>query len=100
MSFIKIDIEGAEYYALQGLKKVINKFNPVILVEIQPFFLKGMGILEDDLVHLIKNELDYLIYYYNQDRKKLQLVETNLWDDNFLLIPKSKKSNLETLITE
>jgi hypothetical protein len=33
--FIKIDVEGAELEVLKGSLNVINKCNPVILVEIQ-----------------------------------------------------------------
>lgn len=98
LSFIKIDIEGAEYSALQGLKKIINKFQPAILVEIQPFFLKGMGILEKDLITLIKVELDYSIYHYDQSINKLKKVETDLWDDNYLLLSNKNLSAYANLI--
>jgi len=36
---VKIDIEGAELYALEGMKNIINKFKPVIMIEISPQFL-------------------------------------------------------------
>ena len=42
LSFIKMDIEGAELFALQGMQKTIKKFTPVILIEIQPFFFGGL----------------------------------------------------------
>ncbi len=99
LSFIKIDIEGAEYYALQGLTEIILKFKPVILVEIQPFFLKGMGIIEADLVDFIKTKLDYSLYFYDNSLKKLKPVTTNLWDDNYLLISNSNKDKFKELIS-
>lgn len=99
ISFIKIDIEGAEYYALQGLKEVILKFKPVILVEIQPFFLKGMNIIEADLVDFIKTKLEYSFYFYDNRLKKLKPVTTNLWDDNYLLISNTNKDKFKDLIS-
>lgn len=40
--FIKIDIEGAEYYAFKGMRKTVEKFKAVILMEINPFFTYAM----------------------------------------------------------
>lgn len=35
---MKIDIEGAEYLALRGAEKIINKFHPILLMEIHSIF--------------------------------------------------------------
>lgn len=88
LSFVKIDIEGGEFFALQGMKNIIKQNAPAILVEIQPFFLKGLKIEEKQLIDLIKEELNYLIYHYDKTSKKLKEVTTNLWDDNYILLPK------------
>ena len=37
-NLMKIDIEGAEYLALRGAKKIINKFKPILLMEIHSIF--------------------------------------------------------------
>ena len=70
LSFVKIDIEGAEYHALKGMSELLTNHQPVILIEIQPFFLKGFGIEEADLLQLIE-ELGYELYLYDQASKKL-----------------------------
>lgn len=90
LSFVKIDIEGAEYFALQGMEQTIKKFKPVILVEIQPFFLKGMGVEEASLISLVKNDFGYQIFSFEKASSKLKLVETDLWDDNYILIHSDK----------
>jgi len=36
ISFIKLDVEGAEYSALQGAVKIINRDNPIIVFEASP----------------------------------------------------------------
>ena len=99
LTFVKIDIEGAEYYALQGMRNVIAEFKPVVLIEIQPFFLKGMGVKESELVDLITKELDYSIYAYDVNSDKLLHVQTNLWDDNYILFHNSKLSDYKHIIS-
>ncbi|OGF26991.1 hypothetical protein A2331_02740 [Candidatus Falkowbacteria bacterium RIFOXYB2_FULL_34_18] len=37
-ALIKIDIEGAEYLALQGAEQTINQYKPIILIEIHSIF--------------------------------------------------------------
>lgn len=86
LTFVKIDIEGAEYFALEGMIKTLEKFKPVILVEIQPFFLKGMGVQESELVNLVTKKMGYEIYVLKKGEKKLAKVEGALWDDNYILI--------------
>lgn len=86
LSFVKIDIEGAEYFALQGMVNTLKKFRPVILVEIQPFFLKGMGVEESDLIKLLTEQLGYKIFALKKGDEKLSKVQGALWDDNYILI--------------
>jgi len=35
ITFIKIDVEGHEYFVLQGAKITIRKFNPALLIEVE-----------------------------------------------------------------
>jgi FkbM family methyltransferase len=98
LSFIKIDIEGAELFALKGMTKVIYKFKPVILIEIEPFFLKGFNINVDQLFDLIKNQFEYDIYYLDERKRKLKLLDKDPWDGNYILIHSSKKEKYKNLI--
>jgi len=43
LTFIKMDIEGAELKALRGMSTVVDQFRPSILMEYTIHFLKGMG---------------------------------------------------------
>ncbi len=80
LSFVKIDIEGAELFALQGMRKTIDKFHPVIMLEINPFFLQGFGIDEAQLRSFFA-ETEYSFFRYNKATKKLhaddQFIESN-----------------------
>lgn len=97
LKFIKIDIEGAEYFAFQGMKKTLEKFKPVVLVEINPFFLKGFNLLEEDLKALIA-ELGYETFVYDEQQKKLMKWKEAYIESNYLLLHKNSVSNYKKLI--
>lgn len=97
LSFVKIDIEGAEFHALKGMRGLLERFQPVVLVEIQPFFLKGFGIEEADLLKLI-DELGYDLYLYKQATKKLEKYTQPLIDSNYILVSRSTANKYKHLI--
>lgn len=59
---IKIDIEGAEYLALEGARKVISEHKPMLLIEIHSIFnMLKVGQVLHDLnykIELLKEEKD------------------------------------------
>lgn len=55
---VKIDAEGAEVDILEGMKNIINKHKPTILLEVAVGCLKGFGRTIDDII-LIMNEINY-----------------------------------------
>ena len=62
---LKIDVEGAEFLVLRGMKKVIEQNFPLIFLEIHPYFLKSDW----------KDELQDLIDRYNYKIKHTQTDE-------------------------
>lgn len=87
LSFIKIDIEGAEVFAFRGAKKLIIQFHPTILIEINPWFLDGFQLTMDDLTGPFR-ALGYKIYRYDPTRNKLDHVadESTITECNYLFI--------------
>lgn len=90
LSFVKIDIEGAEYYALQGMENIIIKEQPVIMIEVQPYFLNGFGIDQAGFKDYIRYTLGYDIFHYDEINKSIKEITDDFFDANFILIPKSK----------
>lgn len=99
LSFVKIDIEGAEYFALKGMEKTIRQYSPVILIEIVPQFLKGFGIETDFFQRYIEQDMGYRIFTYDKQAKKLSPISGALTKDrNYLLIHNDKISSYKNLI--
>lgn len=59
---VKIDIEGAEYLALEGAKELLTKYKPILLIEIHSIFnMLKVGQVLNELnykVELLKEEKD------------------------------------------
>jgi hypothetical protein len=57
---IKLDIQGSEFYALQGCLEIITKSKPVIIFEFECMLSKILGVTFKDYLSLIEN-YDYKI---------------------------------------
>lgn len=73
LDFIKIDVEGAELFALEGMVKSIQKFKPVILIEINEETFKAANYTTKDIVDFFDN-LNYGFF----EIKKGKLVNTEV----------------------
>lgn len=70
LTFVKIDIEGAEYFALEGMRGLLQRFAPVVMLEIVPEFLEGFGLTEAPL-RTFAEALGYRFYRYMPASGKL-----------------------------
>ena len=55
ISLIKIDIEGSEMFALRGMRKIIEKFRPRILIELKEETLADSGYRVKDIEQYLFN---------------------------------------------
>jgi FkbM family methyltransferase len=97
ISFVKMDIEGTEYFALKGMRHLIQKHKPVILIEINPFFLEGFTITESELKDFIRTS-GYKTFTYSKELKKLQIFEGAYFDNNYILLPEEKIKEVNHII--
>ena len=88
LSFIKLDLEGAEYLALKGAKKTIEKFKPVISIETNKKNFKN--------IILPKNFKKFEIDNFGKLKEVKNVMK---FYDNLILIHKNKlhkfKNNIE-----
>ncbi len=96
ISVIKVDVEGAELFVLNGLKKTIGKFRPFFYIEIWANNEKGAESEERvcNIFELITSR-DYIIMGTN-GKGKLEFVESpddilNQADANYMFIPEELK---------
>lgn len=66
LSFIKCDVEGGELFALRGARRLIEAHRPSVLLEINPWYLEGVGVRVEDLTGFFA-ERGYELYQYDVD---------------------------------
>ena len=105
IDFIKVDVDGYEYQFLKGAKKTLQRYKPVLCMEISNYEKGGNGgHLEDygiskgyslkEIYSLLKS-LDYNFYYENGSpisfEEMNERIIINKGCENFLLINKFNK---------
>lgn len=79
VDWIKIDIEGYEYFLLEGAKTTIKKYKPTLYIEICDQHLKHYGNSANALIRLLK-ELNYRIIHAEY---RTEISEQTYLDDCF-----------------
>lgn len=64
---IKIDIEGAEYFALQGMINVLKNSSPTIVMEVHTEAILSMGVTKEMFTGLLK-DIGYTLYNSSGNR--------------------------------
>jgi FkbM family methyltransferase len=93
---IKMDIEGYEFYALQGLQETINKFDVIIFFEFSKKIIENHKNLEKDLLKFIQSN-NFKIYDKKFNKKNLHQLFIDIKKlsnehevlDNFILTKKT-----------
>lgn len=94
VSFIKIDIEGADLLALQGGKNCIGQNRPYILMEWNKINIIPFGVTNNDLLSFAKAH-NYSIYVLPYFSKCNTIEDLDLFiqlSENFLLVPNQEVS--------
>jgi FkbM family methyltransferase len=84
---IKIDVEGAEWFVLNGARKILKKYKPKIFLSLHPVELTLLGKSVDSVINII-NEVGYDVY--NIDGTKV----TNFKLEEYLLLPCEEESEV------
>lgn len=96
IDFIKIDIEGHEPSAFEGMKALLAKDKPVILIEFSFPCLMRAGIEPDDFSNKISEQLNYSFFQVNGE--KLKVTDGKPSDGYYFLIPNSKVNDFKHII--
>ena len=92
ISFIKIDIEGAEFFVLDGMQTILkNNKKLKILLEFDPNQIKDSGTTSNDLLNLLNGE-GFEFFFVNQKKHEFEKCDVNFLINNF--VRKGKTTNL------
>jgi FkbM family methyltransferase len=97
VALVKCDIEGADLYAMRGMKRILEKHKPPVMIEIGPWYLEGFGLKVEDVTTFF-GELGYRCYRY--DNRKLHPVEAAdiTMERNWVFIHPSRTERLRELL--
>ena len=66
IAFVKIDVQGYEYLALQGMRNILMNHRPIIFLEIEEHHLVQCGSSSEQLINFLLN-MNYYLYRINTD---------------------------------
>ena len=102
--FLKIDVEGAELEVVSGLKETINKYKPIISLEILPVYSleKENGRFRkerQDALLAVMFSLGYKMMLINEhDLTLTPLIDIEIHNDmgrtNYLFVPEEKAKKI------
>lgn len=109
IAIIKIDAEGGELEVVRGFDSTIDKFRPILLIEVLPSRLKGVGELDEEAANFRKTrrqELEriirskrYGVYQIigNKGIQKVDQIEPKAMSArNFIAVPEEGESEFCT----
>ena len=102
LTFIKCDIEGAEFFAFSGARKLISTNLPTVICEINPWYLQGFGVNVSDLTGFF-SALGYGLFRYDKKDEKgslLPIEENNIVEDNYLFLHPNHRDRFAELLAK
>ena len=99
LDLIKMDIEGAEFEALQGARDLIEKHKPVIIVELLRKWMLPFGSHPQNVVDFVSAR-DYACFAIEDiGLRTISIIDEDTIETNFLFFPTSRNmSIIENLI--
>ena len=71
IDFIKIDVEGYEWFVLDGAKETISKYKPKIVIEYSPEYYRQNDITHMDMIISFLRDNNYSVYDIENENKEI-----------------------------
>lgn len=100
LPLVKIDIEGAEFFCLQGAANLFEKHLPTTICEINPWYLEGFGVETEDVTGFFTDKGYKIFFYTNENgRPRLDQVEPkDIVEDNYLFLHPSRFERFASIL--
>ena len=92
-SLIKIDVDGYDFFVLQGAGKLLSFSRPIIFGEFNSHCLAWHGHSHAEVADYVK-QFDYEVFYKSTEAWKFIPLGKNKIDQDLLLVPKERIADL------
>ena len=96
LSLVKCDIEGADLFAMRGAERTLAQHRPVVVIEINPWFLTGFGLQVGDVTGFFGG-LGYRCYRY-ADQRLEPVGDDDIVEDNWVFVHPENADRVADLI--
>jgi FkbM family methyltransferase len=90
---VKLDVEGAEFRALQGSRRVLRQMRPTILFEASDAALHGQGSSLPELLEFLRSQ-EYQLYAFDSGTGRRVPTNGEIRSDNMIGIPMERSEIL------
>lgn len=96
VALVKCDIEGADLFAMRGMRKILAREHPTVIIEINPWYLEGFGLKVQDMTSFFE-ELGYACYRY-ADRRLTRVSAEEIVEDNWVFLHPSRRHRFAAML--
>src|SRR5262249_44195719 len=94
IDIIKLDVEGSELFALQGMIQTLMNFKPILIVEINANTLGYFGLSPIDVMTFL-SEVGYSVFNLDENGR-LQKASHENWTENVACIHVERAEQLQS----
>jgi FkbM family methyltransferase len=96
VDLIKIDVEGAELFAIRGGWETIRANRPVVFAELLRKWSAGFGYHPNEVIEMFKQE-SYQCFEVSEHLHAIESIEEETVPTNFIFVPSEKLQTLDLL---
>ena len=97
MDLMKIDVEGFEFEVIKGSENLIEKWHPIIFVELLRKWMAPFNAHPQDVVKFLTSR-DYICFSIGDEKiSRIALIDEGTSETNFIFVHRSDQFNLEIL---
>ena len=97
VQFMKLDVEGAELFALRGATRLLTESAPTLLLEVSRSTLARQEVSREELEELLGDH-GYETYAYDAGAKRLMPTRVATFDGNLIAVHPRRRSAVEPLL--